>query len=230
MFDAYSLRARLAPAGLAALPAVMLVGGGLASPTSMASIAAMAFGGVGIVAASLAREAGRKLQEALWRSWGGSPTLHRLRWRSNSDADQIERRHAALSEVAGFSLPTANEEEGDPAVADARYEEATALLRNLTRKREDYPLVFAENVEYGFRRNCLGLRPVGVAVALGTAVVGLVLAVTGANRFWLAAAVGVIAAVWWWRVVTGDWVKRAAELYADQLIGSVEMVRRSEAS
>jgi hypothetical protein len=230
MFDAYNLRARLAPAGLAAMPALVLLGGGLASPTELASIAAMACGGIGIVVAGLARESGRRLQPRLWRSWGGSPTLHRLRWRSGEDTEQLARRHAGLSEVAGFAMPTADEEKTDPLGADARYEEATGLLRNLTRRREMYPLVFAENVEYGFRRNCLGLRPAGLAIALGNAVIGVVLALSADNRFWLAAAVGTIAALWWWRAVTSAWVRRAAELYADQLIGSIEIVRRSDAS
>lgn len=225
MFDAYGLRARLAPVGLAALPALALLGGGLASPTRATSVVAMAFGGVGLVAAGAARDAGRALQASLWRAWGGSPTVRRLRWQSASEPDRQARRHLAMSQAAGFSLPTKEEEAENPALADSRYDEATALLRSLTRDRNRFPLIFAENVEYGFRRNCLGLRPVGLTIAIAAAAVGSTLIVAGDSRYFVGIAVSLLAALWWYRAVTPEWVRKAAELYADELMNGADVLR-----
>ena len=107
------------------------------------------------------------------------------------------------------ALPNLAEETADPESADRRYNEATATLRELTRPRKDFPLVFEENVEYGFRRNCLGIRPVALTVALSVVAVSVILVLAGddAMRFWAAAVTGVIAAAGWWRLVTPDWVR-----------------------
>ena len=39
-------------------------------------------------------------------------------------------------------------------------------LREATRDTSRFPLVFAENANYGFRRNLWGLRPIGTGVAV----------------------------------------------------------------
>jgi len=227
MFDAYTRRARLAPAAVAAVPALVLLGGGLISPEGAESVVALGFGAVGVVICGLVRDAGRRLQDGLWRSWGGAPTVRRLRWRDASDPGAMERLHRLVAEVTGEPLPTSAEEDADPQVADRRYAEAVAVLRELTRKRQDFPLVAEENAEYGFRRNCLGLRPVAMAVAgavLGVSA-GLLVAGGGEPRFYTGGAVALVALAWWW-LVRPDWVRRAAELYADRLLEAVETLRR----
>ena len=70
MLDAYSRRARLAPAALAALPAIVLLGTGLVDPEHAASVLAMALGAVGVVICGLVRDAGRRRQSDLWRDSG----------------------------------------------------------------------------------------------------------------------------------------------------------------
>jgi hypothetical protein len=233
VFDAYTLRARLAPVALAALPGLVLLGGGLIAPQHGVSILAIAFAAVAIIACGIVRDLGRHLQLRIWKSWGGSPTLQRLRWRDAKDPTVTERLHRRLKEVTGEPLPSHDDELADPAAADRRYDEAIAALRDLTRNRQEFPLVFEENASYGFRRNCLGIRPVALLVA------GLVLALSvallavshdaaehHAGRFWAAAAVGALALMGWWQLVTPSWVRSAAELYADRLMESVETLRR----
>jgi hypothetical protein len=112
------------------------------------------------------------------------------------------------------------------------YEEAVAALRELTRDRARFPLVFAENVEYGFRRNALGLRWIGLAlsmVAIGVSA-GVLLAGGRYDRDhlvrWLVpGGVGVACAGFWLFVVTPSWVRRSAELYANRLLESVVTLR-----
>jgi hypothetical protein len=233
VLDAYSRRARLAPALLAALPPLTLLGGGAVSPVRAASILAITFGGVALVVCGVVRDAGRGLQPQLWESWGGAPTLRRLRWRGATDVAAVTRLHARLGEVWDQQLPTQTDEDDRPEEADQLYAEAVAALRELTRDRKRCPLVFEENVEYGFRRNCLGLRRVALVLAAATVGIGVVLALTSAGphpiRFWAPAAVGLIALVAWYRLVTPAWVRTPGELYADRLLEAIESLRRQNA-
>jgi hypothetical protein len=227
MFDSYSLRARIAPASIAALPALVLVGGGLLSPVGSGRIVGTLTGAVLLVVSQLVRDAGRKLQPALWDSWGGSPTLTRLRWSGSQDATPVQRLHNRLTQFLPDPLPTAAEEEANPEDADRRYNEAIAVLRERTRDSKRFKLVFAENVNYGFRRNLLGLRRIGIIISILTFVCAVGLAVFTSSTEHLGtwgtvAAVALIALIFWWRVVTGEWVRRAAELYADRLIESAD--------
>ncbi len=46
------------------------------------------------------------------------------------------------------------------------YDSATAYLRDTTRDRGRFPLVFQAMYDYGFRRNLWGLKPWGLTFAL----------------------------------------------------------------
>ncbi len=231
MFDAYSRRARLAPAAVAAVPAIVLLVGGLVSPRELISVAAISLGVLGVVICGVVRGLGQRLQPGLWESWGGAPAQQRLRWRNAADPSAVERRHRLFEAVTDEKLPSRDEELADPAASDRRYDEAVATLRELTRKRDEHPLVADENAEYGFRRNCLGLRPIAMGVAAGVVVVSLPLLATGAGRgaadvgrFWVAAAVGGLWLVGWWKLATPSWVRSAAERYADRLMAALEVL------
>src|SRR3954451_11133129 len=98
MPDAYGRRARLAPAVLAAMPAVILVGGALWAPASGDSLAGIAIGALALVICGLVRETGRRVQPELWKSCGGSPTVVRLRWAGN-DTVAVRRLHEGVGQV-----------------------------------------------------------------------------------------------------------------------------------
>lgn len=119
------------------------------------------------VAAQVGRS-GKRLEPGLCQEWGGSPTLRRLRYHGAADAGVVRRLHQRIEAVLGDPMPTTAEEQTDPTSADARYEEATRRLVGLTRDRKQFRLLFAENVNYGMRRNLLGLRWTGIAVAAVT--------------------------------------------------------------
>jgi hypothetical protein len=46
----------------------------------------------------------------------------------------------------------------------------------------------------------------------------------------IAAAISAAACVYWWRIVTPEWVRRSAEPYAERLFGAVETLRASQSS
>jgi hypothetical protein len=235
LFDAYTRRARIAPAVLAALPALTVLAAGALAPDRAARIAGILVGSVGLVIAGLVRDRGRALQPGLWTSWGGSPTLRRLRWRDADSREAVRRLHARLNPLLHEPLPDEQGEAADPLEADRRYGEAIAVLRERTRERARFPLVFAENAEYGFRRNALGLRPLGLAIAAvclamscGFAAFGNAELAHRLTRWGISGLAAAALAVFWARVVTPEWVRRPAEVYADRLFEAVETLRRAE--
>ena len=223
MFDRYSRTARLAPALLAALPALVVLVAGISSASTALRVAGVLGGCVGLVVVALVRDRGRHVQKRLWRDWGGPPATRRLRWRDGT-ATEIARLHERVERATGLTLPDAADEELDPTEADARYDEAVEALRALTRDPERFKLVFEENVHYGWRRNCYGLRPAAIAIALLALIAtACVLVFAGgtlssrAGRWTPALVISALALSWWIFVVTENWVRSAAELYSDKL-------------
>lgn len=196
----------------------------------------MITGALGLVVCGLVRDAGRRLQPKLWESWGGPPTTRRLRWHQADDPVGLEQVHSDIAYLTQQTLPTAEEEALDPVAADVRYRRAITSIRAKTRSRDQFPLVFAENVTYGFRRNSLGLRVPALIIAALTFAAGVVLVAAYPDgdlgqrltRWTWPIAIAAILGVYWWFIVTPDWVKSAADDYADRLIEAVALLRSSQ--
>jgi hypothetical protein len=234
-FDAYSVPARVLPVLVVFLPPLVLLGGGVVSGARGGIVSGAVLVVVGGLSAQLGRDRGKRLEPALWQGWGGSPTLRRLRFAGAADAAVVARLHGRVECALGDALPTREEETSAPADADARYDEATRRLISMTRDRERFGLLFAENVNYGMRRNLLGLRTIGISVAGTTLVVaGLLIAFaagTLADRAARYAPAGVVAMaelVVWLAVVNPGWVKVPAEAYADRLMETVDQLDPAE--
>jgi hypothetical protein len=214
------------------LPAIALVAGSIFAVETTARLVALLVGAAGIVLCALVRDAGTRVQARLWQEWGGSPTLRRLRFRDSESPDRVARLHERLEFVLGLHLPTADEEIADPDAANARYNEAVADLRQLTRTGDAFKVLAAENADYGFRRNLFGLRPFGLAVAGISGLTALLLLVlsTGpleqrALRWGPAALIALGCLVLHGWIVTSSWVRLAGERYADRLFEAARSVR-----
>ena len=166
-FDGYTWRARVLPAYLVAAPAVLAIAAtlpeGLVLPLSSAS--AIVFVPLSYFMSQVASDFGKSLEPRLWRSWDGPPTTRFLR----HDNDEFnpatrERVHERLRAL-GLEIPTADQEQADRARALELYASAVDELRRLTRATEHFPLLYKCNTEYGFRRNLLGLKKIGLSVA-----------------------------------------------------------------
>jgi hypothetical protein len=71
--------------------------------------------------------------------------------------------------IPGLTIPSAVEEQQNPAEADKRYCSAVNWLREQRRDKEKFFLIHEENIQSGFRRNLLGVKGIGIifcAVAL----------------------------------------------------------------
>jgi hypothetical protein len=231
--DGYERKARLYPALLLVAPVIItLVGMASAKLSTLESLGTVAAGcGGAFLLTQLARDAGKKCERDLFDAWGGMPSIAVFRHRDTRiDALTKARYHGRLlALVKGAKAPTPEEEAADPAVADQVYSAWSTYLRVHTRDTKKYPLVFHENVSYGYRRNVYGLRPIGI---IGS---GLCITVGGAWLYYLhsvAAAItpesaGALGCVFvtlllWAFRFTPDWVRIPADAYAERLAETVD--------
>ncbi len=232
--DEYERRARLAPGLLALLPvAVSAVVLGYQEIRIASSLVGLLVGvGGPVVLAGLVRERGLKAQKLLFSDWDGSPTTKMLRLRNGEqEAGRVlDRRRQQLEQLTGVELPNVKAEASDPVASDAEYGHAVQELKSQTYDKSSYPLVFAENRDYGFARNLFALRGVGISVAiLGLAVNGIAMwiAATGNDAPFarletgIGAAICAALAVFWWVIPTEKSVRVSAERYAKQLFAAL---------
>ena len=100
----------------------------------------------------------------MWDSWGGPPTTRFLRHDNEQFNPATRARIHAQLRALGLRIPTTEEEKTDQERALDLYASAVDDIRRLTRDSERFHLVYKGNIEYGFRRNLLGLKPVGLAI------------------------------------------------------------------
>ena len=246
--DLYTFRARVQPALIVVLPLGFLCFALLPeSPFFVTAFFALlsAAGGTAVVA-QVGRDRGRKNEPDLWASWDGPPTTRLLRHRQTPfDIQLASGLRRQIEEWIGYPLPTEQEEAAGPAWADLKYEEVTDALKEATRDKDRFRLVFAENVNYGFRRNLLGLKPIGATIAVVLFLVSwglLLLTIWGRpwpQPWWdifanpdSVAVIRIVVAIantafagFWLFWVKPSWVKVVANAYAERLMESVQTLR-----
>lgn len=226
LMDRYTYNARVLPFILAVLPAASLplllavqapewptIGG---SSTVVLALA--------LLGAQLGRDNGRKDQARLWDSWGGEPTLRRVRHRDQiPSASRRTHLDVLFREKLGITLPSKEEEKLRPKSTDENYRQAIKVLVSHTRNNN--PLLFEENVNYGFRRNLNGLKRVALVVLALCLVTHLILGAAGTVPWSWTAVIVFALFVWgagWMWVVTDEWVRVPAEAYSEQLFQALE--------
>lgn len=174
LFDAYDRPARLYPALLCLVP-IVGVGAGVHGTALTLSSGLMSFAAsFGLLAwfTSISRDMGKRLEEPLYAQWGGKPTTQLLRHRFENtvfiDSLTRKRYHDFLGKHLNTTFPTQQQERDAPKEADDVYEGGGRFLLEKTRDKAKYPLVFKELVQYGAARNRLGLKPIGIFVAVAS--------------------------------------------------------------
>lgn len=231
LFDRYQLMARQRPAFLMLFP--LIVAAVVQFPALQswwATLLTVGGGcGVALALAEFAQAAGAKLQPALWASWGGSPSEAMLRLGDQRVDMATKGRYRAFLErrVPDLRFPAAADEAATPTLADVACASASRWLRAQTRDKKKFELLLQQNISYGFRRNCLGLRLYGVSSSIA-AVVAL-----GIGRHWwpdvanpsaaiVAGLVAIAMLYFWIAVVRPGWVKIAAEAYGFELLAACD--------
>lgn len=232
--DPYDRKARLYPALLVMLvPVVVLT---LVAPVFSSQLAglaslAVALGGL-MLLSSLGREWGKRKEPQLFQEWGGAPTtLMLLRTTTGLDHVTLDRYRRILEDkIAGLTFLDPTVEESQRQKAAAICESAVKWLREATRDSKKFALIFAENTNYGFRRNLLGVRPLAIVMCLLTLLAtalhawmggaGNLSAVSGQS--WASAAVACVGIAVWGGVVNVEFVKTTAFAYATALLAACD--------
>lgn len=235
--DAYTLRARLFPAIIAAAPALaalaLLISWDRIALSNV--IATVALVVLLFTLADFARRRGVRVEPRIFERMGGKPSVTMLRHGDTTIDEGTKARYLAfLANQIGRSAPTAEEEVVDQGGADQFYEQCGILLRESTRDAKKFPILFSELVTYGFRRNLLGLK--WPALALNLIVVAIcavflwLKVFPDADRVGLVFIVAAIHALYVACVVTWRGVEQAARTYARQLILSCETLMKGAPS
>lgn len=244
--DPYDRPARLYPALLVFMPIPILIiclyGTENMAAASLLSIAG--FCGAAFLLARTARNLGKRLQDSLFKKWGGAPTTQLLRHSSSHfDAHTKERYHGILSVGLGKSMPTAEQEQENPIAADELYTAATKWLIGQTRDQKKFPLVFKENVAFGFHRNCFGLRWYGAWIGLGCLLIVLIhgdtISLSNPYLFpsqllhftipcLLALVVSMLMIIAWLAFLNEGAAKQAAFAYAERLVQGCDSLVKKE--
>lgn len=169
-FDEYERKARIYPAVIFLLPVILEVFllfpnlirvegivGGVIIYTSLSAFFA-----------SIIRNKGKDKQFKLWKELGAKPTTNLLRHNDKFiSKDTKARYHEKINElIPGLSLPGEQEEKSDQDLADEKYNSAIDFLLEYTRDSNKYPLVFKENISYGFARNLWGIKTEAIIIIL----------------------------------------------------------------
>jgi hypothetical protein len=231
--DAYERKARLYPALLLFMPIALAVGCGLGKNMSRAEAVVGVFitcGGL-LLLAQIARDAGKGKERSLFERWGGIPSVSIFRHR-DARMDPITKAscHSKMSSlVKEARAPSAAEEIADQIAADRVYTAWSTYIRVRTRDTRKYPLLFQENINYGYRRNIWGLRPMGIvvtSVSLAGAVTWLYLRYRSTGEISLeliiASSLALLLLLLWLFRFTTNWVRVPADAYAERLAEAID--------
>lgn len=235
--DTYERKARLYPALLLLMPVGVVLCLGLGPNFTVTKAICgllMTCGGL-LLLSQIARDGGKRREPGLFTKWGGMPSIAIFRHRDKRiDSVTKAKYHAQMAKlVPGANAPSLEFETADPDAADQVYRAWSTYVRVNTRDTKKYSLLFQENINYGYRRNVWGMKPVGVLIsALSVA--------AAASWLWLlyqssakisvelsgAAAVDFALLLLWVFHFTSDWVRIPAEAYAERLVEAIDSLAK----
>lgn len=233
-FDKYSVNARLIPALIVLLPIGL----------SLASLFPQKFhgwdiivwlgtsSGMAVFLEQLARDKGLSKQPYLFSLWGGDPAAMMLsHHKSKLDPVTLQRYHQRLSSLIGIEIPSAEDELSNPVKADNIYKSCISFLQSRTRDKEKFRMIFAENVNYGFRRNLWGMKPYAVTFTILSACVALAQIFPHWKDLSNARPVACVALVSdisflliWIFHIKPEWIRVTSEAYVMQLLSACDQL------
>ena len=238
MLDPYDRQARLIPGLFCGVPLaasiVLLIPQFGAIWGSIGAL--MVYGGGSLWLIQIVRDRGKALEAGLYRSWGGKPSVAMLRHRD----DRLDRttnaryRRFLCSAVPGLVLASPEDERDDPEQAESKLESANRWLLARTTDHGRFPLLFAENVNYGYRRNLVGMKWIALGMDASALVLVMGMGVVYWNghvtstilslkpEWWASLTIALVHAAVFIGYVRTDWVRAAAERYAGQLLATCD--------
>lgn len=234
-FDTYNIRARIAPVFLVFLPLILV---SYLSSVKLYTVQALSGSTIftialSILAAQFGRDRGKVKEKGLWDKWGGPPTTRFLR-HSDTQYNPIRRNrcHNVLkSLLPDINLPTSEEESCNHDKADLIYDACIRYLINRTRNKKEFPLIYSENVNYGFLRNLWGLKPYGICISIMSIIFSILYVLKTYPNFldinlesFSTIVILILYLGFWIFWVNPNKIKIAAEAYAARLLDYCEQI------
>jgi hypothetical protein len=232
-FDSYGRHARIYPGLIVVFPVMLLSAAFAQIGKPMAALVPVLLSAASLLLlANVVRRLGRRIEGRLASDWDGMPTTKMLRFREPQNSAMFERRRRAIEEIYGSSLPSRRQESANPQKADEAYVAATRRLIVLLRSRpEQSKLLDHENANYGFARNILGAKPLGLLV-LGAAAAcdcAIYFRMGFSTSLAAVAVLHLLLAGFWLFFVRPAWVRQAGEIYAERLFECLEIFHTDQA-
>ncbi|MBJ7267654.1 hypothetical protein IG389_00595 [Idiomarina abyssalis] len=243
-FDEYSFNSRVKPAFFLVFPifiSLLVLFEPSRTWTGSTVTFLVAFGVINFAANQMSAK-GNVLQDKLFKKWGGAPTTIVLRHSDNTIDSVTKSRYMdrlALL-ISNFTHTTPEYEQANPEGADELYMSASNYLREHTRDTTAYPLVFKENIAYGFSRNIRAFKTLGIFITVSSLLVSLVVTYLDATALgskppklviqeisfpYLGLIAILLSMLWAWVfLVTENWVKVRAFAYAKRLYSACEKI------
>ena len=175
---------------------------------------------------NVARGMGKRLEPQLFSDWGGVPSVALFRYSDDHIPRPMkERYHRIMSERTGIQAPSHEQEGSDPRAADQVYRSWSDYLRSQTRDTQRYSMIFKENINYGFRRNLLGLK--AYCLVAGTIAIAMIAFPVYMSKSWTGDQVAFLFVLTIYTVLIGlivkkSWVRFTAYAYAHHLLESID--------
>lgn len=231
-FDLYTIKARLAPAIIAVAPSIALL---IATLDIQSFDASQVWATIGLIVvlfalSNVSREAGKKVQDRVYRDNDGWPTFDPLYYEDRTFSDDAKLKYLMfLSGKLGRPFPTMGDAVSRPLAARQFYNEAATWLREATRDTTQFRIVYDENMTYGYFRNLLGLKWISLVLNAGVMTICILVICQyvpwfegGASSLRYVLAVSVIHGLYVMFGVTEARMKSASSRYARQLLLACE--------
>lgn len=230
LFDAYTLKARALPAAMILLP--IFTTALLCYPSLMDSrfFLPLSFIAVAVISvmANVVRTWGKKEEPTLFKNWGGIPSVILLRESDRTLESKAKYRYRQFlaNQLSNIVMPSPAVETRDPDFADRQYLQASNWLLSNTRDIHKYPLIHAENINYGYRRNMYASKIPAICICQAAIVFSAVFIFEQWARTHeithtlplINIALQILLLIAWALGVTKGWVKETAFEFARQLI------------
>lgn len=184
--------------------------------------------------AKVARECGKKVEKKMLQEEGGFPTTTFLKHHDDTLNSYTKMRyHKYLNEnISEMQLPSATEEIQLPDCSDEKYVSAIHWLLEKTRDNKKYPLIYEDNINYGFSRNMVGIKYISISLA-GISLLIDILGMYQSNeplsfdlplKVILSISISLFFIIYWIFLVKRKWVKSASKAYARSLLAACEKI------
>jgi hypothetical protein len=227
--DRYERKARLLPGLLLAAGPALTAGAVLQSFAAWYTTASASIGIeflVAIIAGHFARARGRRIEDGLWTSWGGAPTVRWLRpWDQTCSDQQKSKWRGAIKRLTGLTVPASIPQGGSQDDVDRHIADATRQLRYTLRGKPEAAMVATHNEDYGFARNLCAIRWHWIVLSLACLLgCGVALALGMRPYLGLGIAGGFSIASVFIAIELPDYVRRCADRYSESLFATAILV------